>query len=63
MGEEVKVIGYAMPSQYVTDALYRMSYGPTLTDVFIWIDLVVIIIISVIIYAIGLILYKKSKST
>ena len=37
MGEEVKVIGYAMPSQYVTDALYRISYGPTLTDVVIWI--------------------------
>lgn len=63
MGEEVKVIGYAMPSQYVTDALYRISYGPTLTDVFIWIDLVVIIIISIIIYVIGLILYNKSKST
>ena len=63
MGEEVKVIGYAMPSQYVTDALYRISYGPTLTDVFIWIDLVVIIIISFIIYIIGLILYNKSKST
>jgi ABC-2 type transport system permease protein len=62
MGEEVKVIGYAMPSQYVTDALYRMSYGPTLTDVYIWIDLVVIIAISFIIYVIGLILYNKSKS-
>ncbi len=63
MGEEVKVIGYAMPSQYVTDALFRISYGPTLTDVFIWIDLVAIIIISLIIYIIGLLLYNKSKST
>ena len=61
MGEEVKVIGYAMPSQYVTDALYRIFYGTTLTDVNIWIDLVVIVIISIIIYVIGLILYNKSK--
>ena len=63
MGEEIKVIGYAMPSQYVTDALYRISYGTTLTDVNIWIDLVAIVIISFIIYVIGLILYDKSKST
>ncbi len=63
MGEEIKVIGYAMPSQYVTDALYRISYGTTLTDVNIWIDLVAIIIISFIIYVIGLILYERSKST
>jgi ABC-2 type transport system permease protein len=63
MGEEVKVIGYAMPSFYVADALYRMSYGPTLTDVMIWIDLLVIVVISIIIYIIGLILYNKSKST
>jgi len=63
MGEEARVIGYAMPSQYVTDALYRISYGPTLADVYIWIDLVVIIIISFIIYVIGLILYERSKRT
>ncbi|TKJ19259.1 MAG: hypothetical protein CEE43_15920 [Promethearchaeota archaeon Loki_b32] len=63
MGEGTKVIGYFMPSQYVTDALYRISYGTTLTDVNIWIDLVAIIIISFIIYVIGLILYDKYKST
>jgi len=63
MGEATKVIGYAMPSQYVTDALYRIFYGTTLTDVNIWIDLVVIIIISFIIYVIGLKLYDKYKST
>jgi len=63
MGEEAKVIGYAMPSQYVADALYRISYGPTLTDINIWIDLVVIIIISLIMYVIGLFLYNRSKST
>ncbi len=63
MGEATKVIGYAMPSQYVTDALYRIFYGTTLTDVNIWIDLIVIVIISIIIYVIGLKLYNKYKST
>ena len=63
MGEATKVIGYAMPSQYVTDALYRIFYGTTLADVNIWIDLVVIVIISIIIYVIGLKLYDKYKST
>ena len=63
MGEATKVIGYAMPSQYVTDAIYRIFYGTTLTDVNIWIDLVVIVIISIIIYVIGLKLYDKYKST
>ena len=63
MGEELKVVGYAMPSQYVTDALWRISYGTTLADVNLWIDLVAIVIISLIIYLIGLILYDKSKST
>jgi ABC-2 type transport system permease protein len=63
MGEATKVIGYAMPSQYVTDALYRIFYGTSLTDVNIWIDLVVIIFISFIIYLIGLKLYDKYKST
>lgn len=61
MGDAMKVIGYAMPSQYVTDAIYRISYG-TLTDVFIWIDLLVIVIISFIIYVIGLKLYDKYKN-
>ena len=63
MGEAIKVVGYAMPSQYVTDALYRIFYGTTLTDVNIWIDLVIIVIISLIIYVIGLKLYDKYKNT
>ncbi len=59
MGEATKVIGYVMPSQYVTDAIYRIFYGTTLTDITIWLDLVVIVIISFIIYAIGLKLYDR----
>ncbi|UCC19476.1 MAG: ABC transporter permease [Promethearchaeota archaeon] len=61
MGEELRVVGYAMPSQYVTDALWRISYL-TITDIQIWIDLIVIIIISFVVYFIGLILYERSKS-
>lgn len=63
MGEEARVVGYAMPSQYVADALYRMSYGPSLADIHIWIDLIVIIAVSFIIYLIGLYLYNRAKST
>ena len=59
MGEATRVIGYVMPSQYVTEGIYRIFYGGTLTDVFIWIDLVVIIIISFIIYVVGLKLYDR----
>ena len=59
MGEAMKVIGYAMPSQYATDALYRIFYGGVLTDTGIWLDLLVLVIISLIIYVIGLKLYDR----
>lgn len=59
MGEAMKVIGYAMPSQYVTDALYRIFYGINLADTQIWINLGVIVLISFIIYVIGLKLYDR----
>jgi len=59
MGEATKVIGYFMPSQYVTEAIYRISYGPNLTDVFIWIDLLMIVVISAVIYVIGVKLYDR----
>ena len=59
MGEATKVIGYFMPSQYVTEAIYRISYGSNLTDVFIWIDLLMIVVISAVIYVIGVKLYDR----
>jgi len=59
MGEATRAIGYAMPSQYVTEGIYRIFYGGTLTDVFIWLDLLIIVIISFIIYVIGLKLFDR----
>ena len=59
MGEATRVIGYAMPSYYVSAGIYRIFYGGTLTDVFIWLNLLVIAIISFIIYVIGVKLYDR----
>jgi len=59
MGEATRVIGYAMPSQYVTEGIYRIFYGGNLTDTFIWIDLLVIAIITFVIYVIGVKLYDR----
>ncbi len=59
MGDAMRVIGVVMPSQYVTEGIYRIFFGGTLTDIFIWLDLLVIVIISFIIYVIGLKLYDR----
>ncbi|MGB5910081.1 MAG: ABC transporter permease [Promethearchaeia archaeon] len=59
MGEATEVIGYAMPSYYVSAGIYRIFYGGTLTDVFLWLDLLVIAIITFIIYVIGVKLYDR----
>ena len=59
MGNVMEVIGIVMPSQYVTEGIYRIFYGGTLADPVIWYDLFVIVIISLIIYVIGLKLYDK----
>ncbi len=59
MGDAMKVIGLVMPSQYVTEGIYRVFYGGTLADMVIWFDLLVIILISMIIYVIGLKLYDR----
>lgn len=59
MGDAMEVIGIVMPSQYVTEGIYRIFYGGTLADPVIWYDLFVIVIISLIIYVIGLKLYDR----
>ncbi|MFX0027403.1 MAG: hypothetical protein ACFE8M_13455 [Candidatus Hermodarchaeota archaeon] len=59
MGEATKVIGYAIPSYYVSAGIYRIFYGGTLTDIFIWWDLLVIAIITFILYIIGVKLYDR----
>ncbi|MFX0175221.1 MAG: ABC transporter permease [Candidatus Hodarchaeota archaeon] len=59
MGEAMKVVGIIMPSQYVTEGIYRIFFGGTLADIYIWFDLLIIIVISFIIYLIGLKLYDR----
>ena len=59
MGEATEVIGYAMPSYYVSSGIYRIFYGGILTDVYLWLDLLVIAIITFIIYVIGVKLYDR----
>ncbi|MFW9902217.1 MAG: ABC transporter permease [Candidatus Thorarchaeota archaeon] len=59
MGEATKVIGYAMPSYYVSEGIYRIFYGGTLMDPFLWLDLLVIAVITLVIYIIGVKLYDR----
>ena len=59
MGEATRVISYYMPSQYVTEPIYRIFFGGTLNDIFIWIQLGVLVLINLIVYLIGLKLYDR----
>ncbi len=59
MGEGTRVIAYYMPSQYVTEPIYRIFFGGTLTDIFIWIQLGILVLITFIVYLIGLKLYDR----
>ena len=59
MGEATRVISYYMPSQYVTEPIYRIFFGGTLNDIFIWIQLGVLVLITLIVYLIGLKLYDR----
>ncbi|MFX1567519.1 MAG: ABC transporter permease [Promethearchaeota archaeon] len=59
MGEATKVIGYAMPSYYVSAGIYRIFYGGTLVDVNLWVDLLVIAVITLVVYVIGVKLYDR----
>jgi len=59
MGEATKVINYFMPSQYTAEGLYRIFFGPNLADPMLWPQLGVIIVISFVIYLIGLKLYDR----
>jgi hypothetical protein len=59
MGEEARIISYVMPSQYVTEPIYRIFFGGTLTDPFIWYHLGIIAAITLVVYIIGLKLYDR----
>lgn len=59
MGDAAKIVGYAMPSQYVTEPLYRIFFGGTLADPIIWFQLGVIAAITFGVYVVGLKLYDR----
>ena len=61
MGEATRIISYYMPSQYVAEPIYRIFFGPNLLDVFIWIQLAVLIGITLVVYLIGLKLYERKS--
>jgi ABC-2 type transport system permease protein len=61
MGEATKIISYFMPSQYVAEPIYRIFFGPNLMDILIWIQLAVLIVITIVFYLIGLKLYERKS--
>jgi len=57
--ETTRPIAMFLPSYYVTDAITLLFNGAALTDVNIWFDLIVVLVISVVIVIIGIELFKK----
>ena len=57
--EATRPIAMFLPSYYVTDAITMLFNGVALTEVNIWFDLVVVLIISVVIVIVGIELFKK----
>ena len=56
-------IAMALPSYYVTDGLTSIFGGAPLSDLNIWIDLIVVAIVSVAIVIIGILLFNKHGSS
>ncbi len=54
-----QMIAYFLPSYYVTDALTSIFNGAPILSLNILLDLLLIIVISIVIVAIGIILYKR----
>jgi len=52
-------IAMFLPSYYVTDAITMLFNGTALTNLNIWFDLIVVLIISVVIVIIGIQLFKR----
>ena len=59
MGEAARAMSYVMPSQYATEGIYRIFFGGTLADPMLWFQLGILILISGIIYVIGIKLYDR----
>jgi len=57
--ETTRPIAMFLPSYYVTDAITMIFNGVALTEVNIWFDLIVVLIISVVIVIIGILLFKR----
>ena len=57
--DAVNVIRMLMPLHYVSDALILLFNGIPLSDLRIWIDLVVLIIYSLVLVIAGILLFKK----
>ena len=57
--ETTRPIAMFLPSYYVTDAITLLFNGAALTDVNIWFDLIVVLVISVVIVIIGIELFKR----
>lgn len=53
---------WIFPSFYATDGLSLIFAGTTLTDIEIWIRLGILFAISIVIYAIGILVYEKNKN-
>jgi len=54
---------WVLPSFYATDGLALILSGTPLTDSRIWIRLGILLAISIVIYAIGIVLYEKNKKS
>ena len=54
-----RIIAVFLPSYYVTDALTSIFNGAPLTNINVLIDLGMIVVISIIIIAMGILIYKK----
>lgn len=57
--DTTRPIAMFLPSYYVTDAITMIFNGVALTDLNIWFDLTVVLIISVVIVVIGIGLFKR----
>ena len=56
---EAKAVSMFMPLHYASDALTLLLNGTPLTDISIWIDLLVLTIFSLVIIFVGILLFKK----
>jgi ABC-2 type transport system permease protein len=60
LGGVTEILGTFMPSSYVTDALRTLFLrGAPLTTITIWIDLLVVVIVSAVVLGVGILLFAR----